>query len=188
MLRRLGERSCGNGCDVTPLQTRKQMKRIIVTAVVIVAAAIVIGPLRSHAQQPQSGAGNASYLPLLADIMSGTQWRHLKLAYAGKVRNWQLADYELGRMQQSFGDAAQFFPVFKNVPLAELIKNESEPPLADLRKAIDAKNGNDFGRAFGKLTDACNRCHRAAGVGFVVIRVPTSSPFSNQLFPPAEAR
>ena len=120
--------------------------------------------------------------------MSGTQWRHLKLAYSGKVKNWQLADYELGRMQQSFGEAAQFFPVFKNIPLAQLIKNESEPPLADLRKAVDAKSSEDFGKAFGKLTDACNRCHRAAGVGFIVIRVPTSSPFSNQLFPPIEAR
>jgi hypothetical protein len=114
--------------------------------------------------------------------------RHLKLAYSGKVKNWQLADYELGRIQQSFADAAQLYPVFKNIPLAELIKSESEPPLADLRKSIDAKNLDDFARAFGKLTDACNRCHREAGVGFIVIRVPTSSPFSNQLFPPTETR
>jgi hypothetical protein len=57
-----------------------------------------------------------------------------------------------------------------------------------LRKAVDAKSSGDFGKAFGKLTDACNRCHRAAGVGFIVIRVPISSPFSNQLFPPIEAR
>lgn len=166
------------------------MKRVILVAFLAVMAAIaaVVVPPQLHAQQPQPGTGNTPYLPLLADIMSGTQWRHIKLAYAGKVRNWQLADYELGRMQQSFGDAAQFFPVFKSVPLAQLIKNESEPPLADLRKAVEAKNGEDFGKAFGKLTDACNRCHRAAGVGFIVIRVPTSSPFSNQLFPPVEAR
>jgi hypothetical protein len=91
-------------------------------------------------------------------------------------------------MQQNFADAAQFFAVFKSIPLAQLIKNESEPPLVDLRKAVDAKSSEDFGKAFGKLTDACNRCHRAAAVGFIVIRVPISSPFSNQLFPPIEAR
>jgi hypothetical protein len=39
-----------------------------------------------------------------------------------------------------------------------------------LRKAVDAKSSGDFGKAFGKLTDACNRHHRAAGVGFIVIR------------------
>lgn len=165
---------------------KTNMKRVILVAFVAIAAVLV--PRQLDAQQPQPGAGNAPYLPLLADIMSGTQWRHLKLAYSGKAKNWQLADYELGRIQQSFGDASQLYAVFKGIPLAQLIKNESEPPLADLRKAIDAKNLDDFARAFGKLTDACNRCHRAADVGFIVIRAPTSSPFSNQLFPPIEAR
>ena len=164
------------------------MKRIILIASFAATAAIAaVAPQPLDAQQPQPGSANA-YLPVLADIMSGTQLRHLKLAYSGKVKNWQLADYELGRIQQSFADAAQLYPVFKNIPLAELIKSESEPPLADLRKSIDAKNLDDFARAFGKLTDACNRCHRAAEVGFIVIRVPTSSPFSNQLFPPTETR
>ncbi|HET7255947.1 MAG TPA: hypothetical protein VFJ46_19480 [Xanthobacteraceae bacterium] len=164
------------------------MKRIILIASFAATAAIAAGaPQPLDAQQPQPGSANA-YLPVLADIMSGTQLRHLKLAYSGKVKNWQLADYELGQIQKSFADAAQLYPVFKNIPLAELIKSESEPPLADLRKSIDAKNLDDFARAFGKLTDACNRCHRAAGVGFIVIRIPTSSPFSNQLFPPTETR
>lgn len=164
------------------------MKRIILIASFAATAAIAaVAPQPLDAQQPQPGSANA-YLPVLADIMSGTQLRHLKLAYSGKVKNWQLADYELGQIQKSFADAAQLYPVFKNIPLAELIKSESEPPLADLRKSIDAKNLDDFARAFGKLTDACNRCHRAAGVGFIVIRIPTSSPFSNQLFPPTETR
>jgi hypothetical protein len=164
------------------------MKRIILIASFAATAAIAAGaPQPLDAQQSQPGSANA-YLPVLADIMSGTQLRHLKLAYSGKVKNWQLADYELGQIQKSFADAAQLYPVFKNIPLAELIKSESEPPLADLRKSIDAKNLDDFARAFGKLTDACNRCHRAAGVGFIVIRIPTSSPFSNQLFPPTETR
>ena len=165
------------------------MKRAILTIFVAATAAIAaVAPQPLDAQQSQPGSTSAPYLPVLADIMSGTQLRHLKLAYSGKVKNWQLADYELGQIQQSFADAARLYPVFKNIPLAELIKNESEPPLADLRKAIDAKNLDDFATAFGKLTDACNRCHRAAGVGFIVIRVPTSSPFSNQLFPPTETR
>jgi hypothetical protein len=164
------------------------MKRIILIASFAATAAIAAGaPQPLDAQQPQPGSANA-YLPVLADIMSGTQLRHLKLAYSGKVKNWQLADYELGQIQKSFADAAQLYPVFKNIPLADLIKNESEPPLADLRKAIDAKNLDDFAGAFGRLTDACNRCHRAAGVGFIVVRIPTSSPFSNQLFPPTETR
>jgi len=45
-----------------------------------------------------------------------------------------------------------------------------------------------LGAIFGKLTEACNHCHRSAGVGFVVIRIPTASPFSNQFFPPTQPR
>jgi hypothetical protein len=164
------------------------MKRLIVVgllAAAVVATAVAQRP--SLAQQSQPGTANAP-APVfsLADIMSATQLRHLKLAYSGNVSNWPLANYELGRIQQSFAAAAQLYPVFKGMPLAQLIKQESEPPLADLGKAIESKNRGDFMQAFAKLTDACNRCHQAAGVGFIVMRIPTSSPFSNQLFTPAE--
>jgi hypothetical protein len=64
---------------------KTNMKRAILVAFVAIAAVLV--PQQLDAQQPQPGAGNAPYLPLLADIMSGTQWRQLKLAYAGKVKN-----------------------------------------------------------------------------------------------------
>jgi len=60
-------------------------------------------------------------MPSLADIM---KWRHLKLAY-----NWPLAAFEVGQMQQSFSAAAQRYSVFNNLPLAQLVKDESEPPL-----------------------------------------------------------
>jgi len=85
-------------------------------------------------------------------------------------------------------DAQQPQPAPAVPALAELVKKESEPPLADLRRAIDAKSSDGFAKAFGRLTQACNRCHQEAGVGFIVIRVPTASPFSNQLFPPTETR
>ena len=79
--------------------------------------------------QAQQAGDTPQTMPSLADIMSGTQWRHLKLAYSGKVTNWQLANYELGQIQHSFSAAAQLYPTFKSIPLAQLIKDESGPPL-----------------------------------------------------------
>jgi hypothetical protein len=160
------------------------MRRLIILAFVGAAAvATTVGHRPLAAQQSQPGASNAPYMtPSLADIMSGTQLRHLKLAYSGQQSNWQLANYELGQIQQSLSTAAQLYPVFEGVPVARLIKEESESPLADLGKAIEAKNRAQFAEAFVKLTDACNRCHQAAGKDFIVMRPPTSSPFSNQLF------
>jgi len=122
----------------------------------------------------------------LADIMSATQLRHLKLSFAGAVQNWDLAKYEVGQMQRSFASAAQYYPVFGEVPVAKLIGDISEPALAEVDKAITAHDRDAFLKSFEKLTGACNACHQAAKVGFIKIQVPTASPFSNQVFSPVK--
>lgn len=135
--------------------------------------------------QDQGAQPNATYSPRVADIMGQTQWRHFKLWFAGSLGNWELANYEVGQIGESFDTAAKLHPMIGNTPFAQLLRSESGPPLADIGKAIAAKNSKDFIEAFERLTAACNSCHGAANVGFIKIRVPTSSPFSDQVFPPA---
>ena len=50
--------------------------------------------------------------------------------------------------------------------------------------AIKAKDGAGFVKGFDALTATCNACHQGIGRGFVVIQVPTVSPFSDQSFAP----
>lgn len=126
------------------------------------------------------------YAPTLADIMGATQLRHIKLSFAGSVQNWNLAHYEVTQMKDSFDTAAKLYPVFEKVALAKLIADVSNPALAAVDDAIRARDQAAFERNFARLTDACNSCHRGAGFGFIKIRVPTSSPFSNQSFAPAQ--
>jgi hypothetical protein len=164
------------------------MTKRFIFKICVGAAAVLATVVPLDAQQPQPAGAGDPVTPALADIMAATQFRHLKLAYSGKVMNWPLAGYELDLMQRSFDAAARLYPTVKDLSLADLVKQESAPPLADLRRAIDAKSSDGFAKAFGKLTEACNGCHRSAGVGFVVIRIPTASPFSNQLFPPPQTR
>ena len=162
------------------------MKRIIVPACAGAAAAVAATlPLGAQQSQPAPVTDPPTSL---ANIMATIQFRHLKLAYSGKVMNWPLAGYELDLIQLGFDAATRLHPTVKELSLADLVKQESAPPLAALRRAIDAKSSDGSAKAFVRLTEACNGCHRAAGVGFVVIRVPTASPFSNQLFPPIQPR
>lgn len=42
--------------------------------------------------------------------MGTTQLRHFKLSFAGKLRNWELAAYELDQIKESFQDAATLYP------------------------------------------------------------------------------
>ena len=120
-----------------------------------------------------------SYVPGLGNIMEAIQWRHIKLAYAGKSANWELARYELGQMQESLSDAAR---LYQGIPIDKV--DMIEQPVMALSDAIRSKDAPRFTRAFADLTGACNSCHAAAQVGFITIQVPTASPFTDQSFAP----
>jgi len=119
-------------------------------------------------------------------MMSATQMRHLKLWYAGRARNWPLADYEVDELGEGFADAMLFHPQHKSVPhpLTELVPEFTASPLAALRDAIARKNQGDFRRAYDALTSGCNGCHEASGFGFNVVVRPSHNPYSNQRYEP----
>lgn len=131
------------------------------------------------AQSPGS-LPSTNYIPHLGDIMGATQLRHFKLSFAGKLRNWELAAYELDQIKESFQDAATLYPGIPVTDMTIVVE-----PVQRLEEAIQKKDPKKFAAAFNELTAACNGCHQAIGRGFIVIKVPTSSPFSNQVFEPA---
>ena len=72
------------------------------------------------------------------------------------------------------------------MPIAQMVKDITPSPMGELKSAIEAKDTSKFAKAFDKLTAACNTCHQGAKHAFIVIRRPTSSPYSNQSFAPAK--
>jgi hypothetical protein len=150
-----------------------------------VIAALAIGmsfPVLADDQPP--GKAQPPYLLRLSDIMVATQLRHFKLWYAGQVKNWELANYELAQIRASFEDATRLSP---NIPVAPM--TTITQPADEVRSAIEAKDSAKFAKAFDKLTLACNSCHQAAGVAFIAIREPRTSPMltsplSDQAFRP----
>jgi hypothetical protein len=72
--------------------------------------------------------------------MASTQLRHLKLAWAGYLGSWELADYEVDEIRKSFDVAAKYYPKYQNVPFAKLIADVSDPALKEIDDAIKAKN------------------------------------------------
>jgi hypothetical protein len=150
-----------------------------------VVAALAVGmsfPVLADDQPP--GKAQPPYLLRLSDIMIATQLRHFKLWYAGLVKNWELANYELAQIGASFEDATRLSP---NIPAAPI--TTMTQPADEVRSAIEAKDSAKFAKAFEKLTSACNSCHQAAGVGFIAIREPRTSPMltsplSDQAFRP----
>jgi hypothetical protein len=131
---------------------------------------------------PLAVAQQDTYRPPLGDIMGKIQLRHIKLWFAGKLANWELATYELDEIRASLEKAAD---LYRGIPV-ELVLNTADPIVA-ITKAIEAKDSAMFAKAYGDLTVACNACHAGIGRGFIVMQVPSVSPFSDQSFAPHPA-
>ena len=65
-----------------------------------------------------------------------------------------------------------------------MIKANTEAPLDELEKAVEAKSSAKFVAAFDKLTKGCNACHMSAKKEFIKIQRPTAPTVSNQVFRP----
>ncbi|WP_029004277.1 hypothetical protein [Azorhizobium doebereinerae] len=144
-------------------------------AVAILAAGA--GPAPAQMRK-EVGPQNA-YVPSLGDIMGATQLRHFKLWFAGRLKNWDLAQYELDQIRASFQDAVTLYP---GIPVTDMTVVAA--PVHALEAAIAGKDEAAFAKSFNELTTACNSCHQMNDRGYIVIQVPTSSPFSNQVFEP----
>jgi hypothetical protein len=149
--------------------------------------AVTLLALSSSLAGCRSDSRAASYTPGLGEIMSLTQMRHLKLWFAGRAENWELASYETDELEEGFSDVVAFHPTHKSspVPLAQLVPEFTAAPIAALRSAIGARDLARFTAAYDSLTEGCNGCHRASDFSFNVVERPSTNPYSNQGFQPA---
>jgi hypothetical protein len=125
-----------------------------------------------------------SHGPGFAEFMLVTQTRHAKLWLAGNANNWDLADYQIDELKEGLEDAVKQFPDYKGTPVGPMIDNLVMAPISEVEKAIKARDRAKFAASFGKLTAACNACHVGTNRGYIVIQIPTASPFPNQSFAP----
>jgi hypothetical protein len=155
------------------------MRGLAVVTLSAFASAMVAGI--AFAQSP---APAKTYSPGMADIMIATQIRHAKLWLAGDARNWELAEYQIEELKEGLEDIEKYFPVYKDMPVGQMIKATMTAPIADVEAAIKSRDRTRFGSTFDKLTAACNTCHQSSNRPFIVIQRPASSAFPNQSFAP----
>ena len=116
------------------------MKRLLPlsSAMAIISAAPALGGDVPYAAPPLAMPGQPA-TPVLApgDIMGKIHFRHIKLWYAIKDRNWGLIDYELDRIKDSFNNAVI---LYRNIPVEFIAA--ADAPLAALQKAAKSKDGS----------------------------------------------
>jgi hypothetical protein len=147
---------------------------MLARSILVLALAL---PTAASAQTPPA------YRPGLGDLMTMTvQPRHLKLALAGRDKNWAYAAYEWHELEESLERIATQVPKWRELDIGQLMAATVKQPLDDLEAAIKASDGQRFNTAFRHLTDACNACHKSANLAMIVIKVPDESAFPNQDF------
>jgi len=99
---------------------------------------------------------NNSYKPGLGEFMSQIQMHHAKLWFAGKEENWQLANFEIGEIQEALDDIPKYCADRPEVKSIDMIV----PAMDSLSNAIKEKNENKFKTGFTLLTATCNDCHK----------------------------
>ncbi|WP_407181223.1 hypothetical protein [Bradyrhizobium sp. STM 3562] len=124
-------------------------------------------------------AAGEQFVPQLGDIMNAAQTRHMKLYFAGKAQNWDLADYELQRLRTSLAEAAV---LYEGIPVNNVTMMVE--PLSAIEDAVRAKDSRRFTATVAELTEGCNTCHQSMNRSFIVIRLPTEQPFGDQSFAP----
>lgn len=155
--------------------------------IIFLALAVLLLPLGSFAQSPQpapEAQPAKTYIPGIEQFMNAIQSEHTKLWFAGSERNWELAAYQLNEIKEIMSDVEDLYPTFKNLPIGKMLDAVITGQIAELEKALDAKNTKAFAADYDKLTEACNSCHQATENGFVVIQRPAGAAFPNQDFKP----
>jgi hypothetical protein len=143
---------------------------------------VSVPPMALALAQSSEPISRGENIPRLGEIMLAKQWRHIKLWFAGKQHNWNLAAYELAQIKASLAQAAT---LYSGIPVSDVLIVDA--PIQAVDKAIQSKDSAGFAKAFNELTKGCNGCHRSMGREFIEIKMPTESPFSNQSFaPPAK--
>lgn len=179
-----------------------QRSPLMIRPIIAVAFASVLLPLAVAAQTPPAPASAPAassapaaapapheapkaYIPGPEQFMGVILSQHAKLWYAGRAKNWGLAEFELGEIKEVMGDLQDLYPKFKSLPFADMLDAVITHEIVDLEKAIAAKDAKKFAAGYDKLTAACNACHETTDNKFVVIRRPSGSrPFPNQEFRP----
>ncbi|HRK54082.1 MAG TPA: hypothetical protein PK185_09205 [Cyclobacteriaceae bacterium] len=121
-----------------------------------------------------------TYKPGFGDFMGTIQAHHSKLWFAGQNKNWELADFEVHEIMETIEAIQKFQTEREESKIIDMIN----PPLDSIDNAIEQKNSTLFKSSYILLTNTCNNCHEATNLGFNIVKIPDSSPFSNQDFRP----
>ena len=118
-------------------------------------------------------------VPSNSHIMMDVQWHWTNLWFAAQAKNWPLATYQFnearGHMQWLIKKSPMIRsqgPDKEQVDIEGILGGIETSGLADVKAAVDAKDGVKFAKAYRTMLESCYACHKAVGRPYIKPMIP----------------
>jgi hypothetical protein len=120
-------------------------------------------------------------VPSQSHTMTDVGYQFANLWFAGKEKNWPLADFFLNESRQHIAWTIRIRPVRKDsagnsVDLKSIFDVISNGPLKNLTESIKNKDEARFEATYKQMLNGCNSCHVASDKPYLHLIVPQSPP------------
>ena len=137
-------------------------------------------PLPTMEQLPAEVAQLRALLPSNSHIMMDVQFHWTNLWWAGKKKNWQLAQYYFNESRGHIQWLIRKSPTIRNqaegkdVDIAGIFDGIDTSSLAAVKTAIDAKDSAQFASSYKTMLESCYACHKSVGRPYIRPMIPTT--------------
>ena len=131
-------------------------------------------------QLPAEVAALKQLIPTNSTIMMDVQWHWTNLWFAGKKRNWPLAQYYFNESRGHIQWLVRKNPTIRNnveqkdVDLQGIFDGIDTSSLAMVKDAIEKKDGPTFDKNYKLMLESCYACHKAVGRPYIRPQMPTA--------------
>ena len=131
-------------------------------------------------QLPAEVAALKQLIPTNSTIMMDVQWHWTNLWFAGKKRNWPLAQYYFNESRGHIQWLVRKNPTIRNnvdqtdVDLKGVFDGIDTSSLAMVKDAIEKKDGPTFDKNYKLMLESCYACHKAVGRPYIRPQIPTA--------------
>jgi hypothetical protein len=135
----------------------------------VVLLALLLG---SCSREPAASSSAGGPKPRLGNVMVEVARRFETAGRAANANRFELAEFEVGEIEELFEDDVPNAELPKEGPTAHIpavAKGFLEANLPELKKAAAAKDHEAFAAAFLRAASICNACHQAAAKGFIQV-------------------
>jgi hypothetical protein len=174
------------------------LKSVSLIAIGVVAGvAIERGVMSAAPSQQREGGGRRGPAPLTMDqlpaevaqlkalvpsnshIMMDVQFHWTNLWWAGKKKNWPLAQYYFNETRGHIQWLIRKSPVMKSqldqkdVDIAAIFDGVDTSSLAAVKTAIEHKDSGEFASTYKTMLESCYACHKSVGRPYLRPMIPT---------------